>query len=60
MAPKKKVEDNAGEQKSPAFITKMRIRKADKSIIEIGTDVSGLDPEILAGWEKRGLIEAKK
>lgn len=60
MAPRKKEDENAGDQKSPAFITKVRIRKADNSIIEKGVDVSGLHPDVLAGWEKRGMIEAKK
>lgn len=60
MAAKKKVEDNAGDQKAPAFITIVRIKRKDKSIIEKGVDVSGLDSETLADWEKRGMIEAKK
>lgn len=49
------------EQKSPAsYVAKVKILKKDKSIIEIGSDVSRYPPDKLAKWLDRGMIEAKK
>lgn len=51
----------AGGEKSPAsYKTIVRILKKDKSVIEIGEDVSHYPVEKLEKWLERGMIEEAK